>query len=72
MATVLGMLPVAFRIGRSAEMRAPMAVAVIGGLVLSTLLTLLVIPVVYTLFDDLQRRGAGTDAPGEGIADERG
>jgi HAE1 family hydrophobic/amphiphilic exporter-1 len=72
MATVLGMLPVAFRIGRSAEMRAPMAVAVIGGLVLSTLLTLLLIPVVYTLFDDLQRRGAGTDAPGEGIADERG
>lgn len=56
MATVLGMLPVALRIGRSAEMRAPMAVAVIGGLILSTLLTLLVIPVVYTLFDDLQNR----------------
>jgi len=56
LAMVLGMLPVAFRIGRSAEMRAPMAVAVIGGLILSTLLTLLVIPVVYTLFDDLQSR----------------
>lgn len=55
-ATVLGMLPVAFRIGRASEMRAPMAVAVIGGLILSTLLTLLVIPVVYTLFDDLQTR----------------
>jgi hydrophobic/amphiphilic exporter-1 (mainly G- bacteria), HAE1 family len=56
LAMVLGMLPVALRIGRSAEMRAPMAIAVIGGLILSTLLTLLVIPVVYTLFDDLQSR----------------
>jgi HAE1 family hydrophobic/amphiphilic exporter-1 len=56
LAMVIGMLPVALRIGRSAEMRAPMAVAVIGGLILSTLLTLLVVPVVYTLFDDLQRR----------------
>jgi HAE1 family hydrophobic/amphiphilic exporter-1 len=55
LATVLGMLPVALRIGRSAEMRAPMAIAVIGGLILSTLLTLLVVPVVYTLFDDLQK-----------------
>jgi HAE1 family hydrophobic/amphiphilic exporter-1 len=61
MATVIGMLPVAFRIGRSAEMRAPMAVAVIGGLILSTLLTLLVIPVVYTLFDDLQSRRKSVD-----------
>jgi HAE1 family hydrophobic/amphiphilic exporter-1 len=71
-ATVLGMLPVAFRIGRSSEMRAPMAVAVIGGLILSTLLTLLVIPVVYTLFDDLQRRGADRQAVDVGTADERG
>jgi hydrophobic/amphiphilic exporter-1 (mainly G- bacteria), HAE1 family len=56
LATVLGMLPVALRIGRAAEVRAPMAIAVIGGLILSTLLTLLVVPVVYTLFDDLQTR----------------
>jgi HAE1 family hydrophobic/amphiphilic exporter-1 len=47
------MLPVAAGIGRGAEFRAPMAVAVIGGLAWSTLLTLLVIPVVYTLIDDL-------------------
>jgi HAE1 family hydrophobic/amphiphilic exporter-1 len=54
-AMILGMVPVAFRIGRAAEMRAPMAVVVIGGLLLSTLLTLIVIPVVYTYFDDATR-----------------
>jgi HAE1 family hydrophobic/amphiphilic exporter-1 len=54
---VLAMLPVALRIGRSSEMRAPMAVAVVGGLIVSTLLTLLVVPVVYTLFDDLRSGG---------------
>jgi HAE1 family hydrophobic/amphiphilic exporter-1 len=69
-ATVLGMFPVALRIGRSAEMRAPMAVAVIGGLILSTLLTLLVIPVVYTLFDDLQRRRPKMNVDGQGTAGE--
>src|SRR5205823_8224226 len=70
LAMVIGMLPVAFRIGRSAEMRAPMAVAVIGGLILSTLLTLLVVPVVYTLFDDLQRRKPETIAADrDGTAD---
>ena len=52
-AMIAGMLPVAAGIGRGAEFRAPMAVAVIGGLAWSTLLTLLVIPVVYTLIDDL-------------------
>ena len=51
-ATVCGMFPVALQIGRASEMRSPMAVVVIGGLLLSTLLTLLVIPVMYTFFDD--------------------
>ncbi|MBI3911755.1 MAG: efflux RND transporter permease subunit [Armatimonadetes bacterium] len=55
LSTLFGMLPIALRIGRAAEMRAPMAIAVIGGLALSTLLTLVVIPVVYTYFDDLSR-----------------
>ena len=55
LATVLAMPPIALKIGRAAEMRAPMAIAVIGGLIVSTLLTLLVIPVVYTLLDDLQQ-----------------
>ncbi len=64
-AMIAGMLPVALGIGRGAEFRSPMAVAVIGGLTWSTLLTLVVIPVVYTLIDDLtafagrrRRRGA--------------
>jgi HAE1 family hydrophobic/amphiphilic exporter-1 len=52
MAMIFGMLPLAFAIGEGAEQRAPMAHAVIGGLITSTLLTLFVVPVVYTLLDD--------------------
>lgn len=52
-AMVFGMLPVALALGEGGEARAPMAVCVIGGLVTSTLLTLVVIPVVYALFDSL-------------------
>lgn len=54
-AMIAGMVPIALGIGAGAEARAPMAVAVIGGLVSSTFLTLLVVPVVYTLVDDLER-----------------
>ena len=54
LAMIFGMLPVALAIGEGAEMRAPMARAVIGGLITSTLLTLVVVPVVYTYLDDLQ------------------
>jgi hydrophobic/amphiphilic exporter-1 (mainly G- bacteria), HAE1 family len=53
MAMIFGMLPLAFEIGAGSEMRAPMARAVIGGLVTSTLLTLIAVPVVYSLLDDL-------------------
>ena len=49
--TALGLLPMAVGIGEGAEIRAPMAITVIGGLVVSTLLTLVVIPVVYSLLD---------------------
>jgi HAE1 family hydrophobic/amphiphilic exporter-1 len=52
-AMIFGMLPLALAIGEGAEQRAPMAHAVIGGLITSTLLTLFVVPVVYTLLDDL-------------------
>ncbi|HLU62573.1 MAG TPA: efflux RND transporter permease subunit [Gammaproteobacteria bacterium] len=49
--TVLGLLPMALGLGEGGEIRAPMAITVIGGLMLSTLLTLVVIPVMYTLMD---------------------
>jgi HAE1 family hydrophobic/amphiphilic exporter-1 len=52
LAMVFGMLPTALKLGRGSEMRAPMAIAVIGGLIVSTLLTLLVIPTLYAIFDD--------------------
>ncbi|SNB46875.1 efflux RND transporter permease subunit [Geobacter sp. DSM 9736] len=53
LAMIFGMLPLFFAIGSGAEGRAPMARAVIGGLLTSSLLTLLVVPVMYTLMDDL-------------------
>jgi HAE1 family hydrophobic/amphiphilic exporter-1 len=53
LAMIFGMLPLAFAIGAGAELRAPMARAVIGGLITSTLLTLVVVPVVYTFLDGL-------------------
>jgi HAE1 family hydrophobic/amphiphilic exporter-1 len=63
-AMIFGMLPMALGLGAGAEMRAPMARAVTGGLITSTVLTLLVVPVVYTLFDDFEawiiRRWSGT------------
>lgn len=54
-AAVLGMLPLAVGIGKGSETQAPMATAVIGGLLTSTMLTLFVVPTVYTIFDDLAR-----------------
>jgi len=48
---VFGFLPLALAVGEGAEVRSPMAITVIGGLLVSTLLTLLVIPVVYDLLD---------------------
>ncbi len=50
--TILALLPMALGIGEGAEIRAPMAIAVIGGLISSTILTLVIIPVVYSLFED--------------------
>lgn len=49
--TILGLLPMAVGIGEASELRTPMAVTVIGGLMVSTFLTLVVIPVVYDLID---------------------
>src|SRR5690606_36832998 len=53
LAMIFGMLPIAMALGEGGEFRAPMARAVIGGLITSTMLTLVVVPVVYTYFDDL-------------------
>ncbi|HAF28656.1 MAG TPA: AcrB/AcrD/AcrF family protein [Bacteroidales bacterium] len=52
--TILALLPLTFGIGESAALRSPMAIAVIGGLVTSTLLTLVVIPCVYYVFENIK------------------
>ncbi|MEI1373995.1 efflux RND transporter permease subunit [Nostoc sp. UHCC 0926] len=61
--TILGMLPIALGFGAGSELRSPMAVAIAGGLVTSTILSLIVVPVVYTILDDwfprFQKRGTG-------------
>ena len=53
--TVLALSPMAIGLGEGAQMRAPMAIAVIGGLVTSTLLTLVIIPVVYEMVESIRR-----------------
>ncbi|MGI8934659.1 MAG: efflux RND transporter permease subunit, partial [Phormidesmis sp.] len=50
--TVLGMIPIALGLGAGSELRQPMAVAIIGGLLTSTLLSLVVVPVLYSLLED--------------------
>lgn len=60
--TLLGLMPMAFGWGAGAELRAPMAIAVIGGLLASTPLTLVVIPVVYDLLDRKRVASAATGA----------
>ncbi len=57
-ATVAGALPAAMAMGPGAELRQPMAVAIIGGIIFSTLLTLIVVPCAYSLFSNLERRKA--------------
>lgn len=61
-AMVGGMMPVALGMGEGGEIRAPMAVAVIGGLITSTALTLVVVPVVYSLFDRVLARSKKSSA----------
>lgn len=54
-AMIAGMMPIAIGVGAGSEARQPMAICVIGGLITSTLLTLVVVPVVFTLIDDFQQ-----------------
>jgi HAE1 family hydrophobic/amphiphilic exporter-1 len=61
--TVLGLLPMAAGFGEGGELRAPLAITVIGGLTVATLLTLVVIPVVYALFDRKAYAAGGAAAP---------
>jgi len=70
--TLLGFMPLAISIGDGNEVRAPMAIAVIGGLLVSTLLTLIVIPVVYNLLDrrsDAYYVARGARARGKGATE---
>jgi len=55
LAMAAGMLPTALTLGKGSEFRQPMAVAVIGGLMTSTVLSLLLVPVVYEFIDDFER-----------------
>ncbi|WP_428269786.1 efflux RND transporter permease subunit [Haliangium sp.] len=68
-AMIFGMLPVAMAHSLGGEQRAPMAIAVIGGLLTSTLLTLVVVPVVYSLMDRFARQKHG---PAEDEAEAHG
>ncbi|MBC2721735.1 efflux RND transporter permease subunit [Desulfosporosinus sp.] len=54
LATILGLIPMALGIGEGSESMAPMAIVVIFGLALSTLSTLLLVPVIYTIFEDIR------------------
>ena len=55
LAMIFGMLPLALGLGEGSEQRAPMGQAVIGGVITSSLLTLVVVPVIYSYLDDLAR-----------------
>ena len=57
LAAALGALPLAIGFGEGSELRRPLGVAIIGGLIASQLLTLLTTPVVYVVMDKLRRRG---------------
>ncbi|MDX2228846.1 MAG: efflux RND transporter permease subunit [Leptolyngbyaceae cyanobacterium bins.349] len=68
-ATLLGMVPIALGWGAGAELRTPMATTIMGGLVTSTILSLIVIPVFYAVFDDFRqmvRKGLGVKGWGPG------
>jgi HAE1 family hydrophobic/amphiphilic exporter-1 len=60
--TILGLTPLAFSAGEGAELRAPLAITVMSGLLIATLLTLIVIPVLYSMFDRKRYAAEGAKA----------
>lgn len=66
--TILGMLPIAMGIGAGAELRQSMGVVLVGGLITSTLLTLLVVPLIYLLFEEWKEKRAAKDDNTAGAA----
>ncbi|HYF18308.1 MAG TPA: efflux RND transporter permease subunit [Ramlibacter sp.] len=66
LAALLGALPLAIGFGEGAELRRPLGIAIVGGLIASQVLTLLTTPVVYLLLDQLRRRGFSPSPAGGG------
>ena len=71
LAAALGALPLAIGFGEGSELRQPLGIAIIGGLIASQLLTLLTTPVVYLLLDKLRRRGPDENLLSRHAADAR-
>jgi HAE1 family hydrophobic/amphiphilic exporter-1 len=73
LAMIFGMVPLAFSVSEGSEQRAPLGQAVIGGVITSSILTLVVVPVVYCYIDDLSQwlkklwRGKSTPAQGGAV-----
>jgi HAE1 family hydrophobic/amphiphilic exporter-1 len=67
--TVLGLAPMALGLGDGAEIRTPMAIAVISGLLASTVLTLVVIPSVYAMMEGIREATLAPTAAGERIGE---
>ena len=66
-ATIAGALPPALAVGPGAELQRPMALAIVGGMIVSTALTLFVVPAAYSLLDDMVEWNAARRRRGEGL-----